>query len=66
MQRIVNDLHREHIVAFDPNPHQRCAQLVVLTARGRATYNAALRLRSPLVGELAAGSPRAMSRSRAR
>ncbi|WP_192246924.1 MarR family transcriptional regulator [Mesorhizobium silamurunense] len=55
MQRIVNDLHDEGIVAFEPNPHHRRAQLVVLTARARAAYDAALRLWSPLVEELAAG-----------
>ncbi|TGT00026.1 MarR family transcriptional regulator [bacterium M00.F.Ca.ET.177.01.1.1] len=38
-----------------PNPHHRRAQLVVLTARGRAAYDAVLRLWSPLVEELAAG-----------
>jgi DNA-binding MarR family transcriptional regulator len=33
VQRIVNDLHKEGLVAFEANPHHRRAQLVVLTAR---------------------------------
>ena len=34
VQRIVNDLHSEGLVAFDANPHHRRAQLVVLLTRG--------------------------------
>src|SRR5215471_14967864 len=35
VQRIINDLHKEGLVAFEPNPHHRRAQLVVLTDKGR-------------------------------
>src|SRR5262245_64939701 len=38
VQRIVNDLQQEGLVAFAPNPHHRRAQLVVLTDKGRQTY----------------------------
>jgi len=31
VQRIINDLRREGLVAFEANPHHRRAQLVVLT-----------------------------------
>jgi DNA-binding MarR family transcriptional regulator len=31
VQRIVNDLAKEGIVAFEPNPHHKRAHLVVLT-----------------------------------
>lgn len=55
VQRIVNDLHQEGIVVFEPNPHHRRAQLVVLTEHGKATYEAAVRLWNPLVEDLAAG-----------
>lgn len=55
MQRIVNNLHSAGIVAIEPNPHYLRSQRVVLTARGRAAYDAALRLWSPLVEKLAAG-----------
>src|ERR671915_433794 len=35
VQRIINDLSGEGLVAFDTNPHHRRAQLVVLTDKGR-------------------------------
>ncbi len=42
VQRIVNDLHKEGIVVFEPNPHHKRAHLVVLTDKGRRVYGAAL------------------------
>jgi DNA-binding MarR family transcriptional regulator len=53
VQRIVNDLHREGLVAFGPNPHHRRAQLVVLTDKGRRTFDAAMRLQAPWINGLA-------------
>ena len=41
VQRIVNHLEREGLVSFETNPHHRRAQLVVLTDKGRQTYDAA-------------------------
>lgn len=55
VQRIVNDLHKEGIVTFAPNPHHRRAQLVVITDRGRQTFDAAIRLYDPLIDEVAEG-----------
>ncbi|MAM76975.1 MarR family winged helix-turn-helix transcriptional regulator [uncultured Tistrella sp.] len=55
VQRIVNDLAKEGIVAFAPNPHHKRAQLVVLTPRGRAVYDEALRLYDPQINALAEG-----------
>lgn len=55
VQRIVNDLAEEGLVAFEPNPHHRRAQLVVLTEKGRQTFDAALRLYEPKVNALAEG-----------
>lgn len=55
VQRIVNDLEREKLVAFQPNPHHRRAQLVVLTDKGKQTYDTAMRLQVPWVNELAEG-----------
>lgn len=43
VQRIVNDLHHEGFVAFQPNRHHARAQLVVLTARGTDTFKAAIK-----------------------
>ena len=52
VQRIVNDLQKEGLVALDPNPHHRRAQLVVLTDKGREAYNAAMELQTPWVNQL--------------
>jgi len=55
VQRIVNDLVKEGLVAFATNPHHRRAPLVVLTDKGRATYEAAMCLQAPWVNKLSAG-----------
>jgi DNA-binding MarR family transcriptional regulator len=55
VQRIINDLHKEGLVAFEPNPHHRRAQLVVLTDKGRQTFDTAMRLQAPWVNSLANG-----------
>ena len=55
VQRIVNDLHRDGLVAFEPNPHHRRAQLVVLTGKGRQAFDAAMRLQAPWINGLAKG-----------
>lgn len=55
VQRIVNDLHKEGLVTFAPNPHHRRAQLVVLTDKGLRTFEAAIRLYDPRVNALADG-----------
>ena len=55
VQRIVNDLARDGLVAFAPNPHHRRAQLVVLTDEGTAAYAEAMRLQGPWADRLAEG-----------
>ncbi|ANT50846.1 MarR family winged helix-turn-helix transcriptional regulator [Mesorhizobium amorphae] len=55
VQRIVNDLHKEGLVAFGANPHHQRAQLVVLTDKGRQAFDAAMRLQAPWVNRLADG-----------
>jgi DNA-binding MarR family transcriptional regulator len=55
VQRIVNDLHKEGLVAFETNPHHRRAQLVVLTDKGRRTFDAAMRLQAPWINGLSDG-----------
>ena len=52
VQRIVNDLHKEGLVAFAANPHHRRAQLVVLTDKGKQTFEAAMGLQAPWVNSL--------------
>ncbi|WMT92681.1 MarR family winged helix-turn-helix transcriptional regulator [Pelagibacterium sp. H642] len=55
VQRIVNDLLADGLVALEPNPHHKRAQLVVLTPKGKETYAAALSRYNPLVEALAEG-----------
>ena len=55
VQRIINDLHKDGLVAFETNPHHRRAQLVVLTDKGRRAFDAAMDLQAPWVNELAHG-----------
>ena len=55
VQRIVNDLEKEGLVEFQPNPHHRRAQLVVLTDKGKKAFDAAMRLQARWVNELSEG-----------
>ena len=55
VQRIVNELEKEGLVAFRPNPHHRKAHLVVLTGRGRTIYEEAERVQIPWVNALSEG-----------
>lgn len=55
VQRIINDLHTDGLVAFEANPYHRRAQLVVLTDKGRRTFDAAMALQVPWVNHLSQG-----------
>jgi DNA-binding MarR family transcriptional regulator len=55
VQRIVNDLVKEGLVTFQPNPYHRRAQLVVLTDKGSQAFDAAIRLYDPQVNKLSDG-----------
>jgi DNA-binding MarR family transcriptional regulator len=55
VQRIVNDLEQEGFVEFQPNPHHRRAQLVVLTDKGKKAFDAAMRLQARWANELTEG-----------
>ena len=55
VQRIVNDLATDGLVEFQPNPHHRRAQLVVLTQRGKEAFDASMRLQTPWINQLAEG-----------
>ncbi len=57
VQRIINDLHRDGLVAFEPNPHHKRAHLVVLTGKGQEIYDSVIRLYDPAVNALADGLP---------
>jgi len=57
VQRIINDLAKEGLVAFEANPHHRKAQLVVLSEKGRQTFDAAMRLQAPWSDRISVGVP---------
>ncbi len=42
VQRIINELHDDGFVAFEPNPHHQRAHLVVLTENGAKAFNMAI------------------------
>lgn len=52
VQRIVNDLQKMRLVTLEVNPHHRRASLVVLTDKGRQTYDEASRLQAPWANRL--------------
>ncbi len=52
VQRIVNELAKEGLIEFRPNPHHRRANLVALTARGRDIYEQAGRLQIPWINTI--------------
>ena len=56
VQRIVDDLDDVGYVTFAPNPHHKRAKLVVLTDRGRETYDAAHRVQVPWANALGAAT----------
>jgi DNA-binding MarR family transcriptional regulator len=55
VQRIINDLHKDGLVAFAANPHHRRAQLIVLTSKGKRAFDAAMDLQAPWVNGLSEG-----------
>ena len=55
VQRIVNELESEGLVAFQPNPNHRRAHFVVLTGLGKSTFDETERLQGPWVNSLAKG-----------
>lgn len=55
VQRIINDLEREGLVTFAPNPHHKRAQLVVLTDKGGRAFQSAMELQEPWANTLADG-----------
>jgi DNA-binding MarR family transcriptional regulator len=57
VQRTVNDLVASGLLQFAPNPHHQRAQLVMLTKKGLAVYDAAMARQVPWVNTLGAGLP---------
>lgn len=55
VQRIINDLEKDGLVDFAPNPHHRRAQLVVLTEKGRRAFADAMSLEAPWISRISEG-----------
>lgn len=55
VQRIINDLEREGLVTFAPNPHHKRAQLIVLTDKGKRSFKSAMDRQAPWANDLADG-----------
>lgn len=55
IQRIVNELEKEGIIEFRPNPHHKRARLVLLTAKGQDLYDTATALQVPWANALSEG-----------
>ncbi len=63
VQRIVNELENDGLVAFRVNPAHRRAQLVVLTRKGQTSYAAVDRRQKPWANALARGLERSEIRT---
>jgi DNA-binding MarR family transcriptional regulator len=55
VQRLVNEMERDGLVRFAPNPHHQRAKLVLLTAQGRSAYDAAMKRQEPWASSLGDG-----------
>jgi len=53
VQRIVDALAQDALVAFRENPHHKRAKLVALTPKGDALFRSAMRLQKPWAAKLA-------------
>jgi DNA-binding MarR family transcriptional regulator len=55
VQRLVNEMAMQDLVRFTPNPHHQRAKLVLMTAKGRAVFDAAMNRQRPWADHLASG-----------
>src|SRR5262245_32231600 len=53
VQRLANDLERDGLIRFAPNPHHERAKLVVLTDAGKRAFATAMRRQGPWAARLA-------------
>jgi DNA-binding MarR family transcriptional regulator len=56
VQRLANEMERDGLVRFGPNPHHQRAKLMLLTTRGRSAYDAAMKRQEPWAEDLAGRS----------
>jgi DNA-binding MarR family transcriptional regulator len=55
VQRLANEMERDGFVRFGSNPHHQRSKLVILTPRGKAAYDAAMKRQKPWASSLADG-----------
>jgi DNA-binding MarR family transcriptional regulator len=55
VQRLVNEMVDDGLMRFAPNPHHQRAKLVVLNARGKTAFAAAMQRQDAWASELANG-----------
>jgi DNA-binding MarR family transcriptional regulator len=55
VQRLANEMERDGLLRFAPNPNHQRAKLVVLTARGQSAYAAAMKRQNPWAQAIAQG-----------
>ena len=55
VQRLANDMERDGLVRFAPNPHHDRAKLVLLTRKGKAAFAGAMERQGPWADSLVAG-----------
>jgi DNA-binding MarR family transcriptional regulator len=55
VQRLANEMARDGLVHYAPNPHHQRAKLVLLTPRGKSAYDAAMMRQGPWASGLANG-----------
>lgn len=56
VQRLVNEMESDGLVRFAANPHHQRAKLVLLTARGRSAFDAAMKRQGPWAAMLSDGT----------
>jgi DNA-binding MarR family transcriptional regulator len=55
VRRLVNEMQGDGLVRLAPNPHHQRAKLVVLSAKGKTAFAAAMKRQSAWASDLAAG-----------
>jgi len=55
VQRVADEMERDGLVRFAPNPHHQRAKLVLFTARGKTAFEAAMERQGPWASDLARG-----------
>ena len=55
VQRLANEMERDGLVSFSANPNHQRAKLVLLTPRGKAAYDRAMKRQVPWAEAIAGG-----------